>query len=82
MQKLRGSRRAQEAEDQKASRTDQRDTASVDQASQRVHQGRVSGLLPQGIPGLQGASVLDPPEHGLSFQSERYSVLPEDQYGV
>ena len=34
------------------------------------------------ISGLQGASVLDPPEHGLSFQSEGYSVLPEDQYGV
>ena len=33
----------------------------------RDHQGRVSGLLPQGIPGLQGASVLDPPEYGLSI---------------
>ena len=25
------------------------------------------GLLPQGVPGLQGAIVLDPPEYGLSI---------------
>ena len=39
-------------------------------------------FLPQGIYGLQGAVVLDSSEHGLSVQPERYSVLPEDQYGV
>ena len=38
--------------------------------------------LPQGIHGLQGALILDPPEHGLSLQLKGDPVLPQDQYGV
>ena len=34
------------------------------------------------IPGLQGAVILDPPEHGLPVQLKGYPLLPEDQHGV
>ena len=59
------------------------DTPSpVEQASQRVHRGGIQGILPQGIHGLQGALILDPPEHGLPLQLKGDPVLPQDQYGV
>ncbi len=40
---------------------------ALEQTSERVHEGRVSGVLPEGVSGLQGTVVLDSPEHGLSF---------------
>ena len=61
----------------KTSRFLKRYCASVDQTAGRLHRRGVQDLLPQGIPGLQRAPVLDSPEHGLSLQPERYSVLPK-----
>ena len=40
--------------------------------------GGIQGFLPQGIQGLQGASVLDSSEHGLSLQFKGYSVFSKD----
>ena len=62
----------------KTSRAFKRHQSSVDEEPERMHQGRLCCLLQKGIPGLQGASVLDSFEYGLSVQSERYFILPED----
>lgn len=68
--------------DQQTSGFHQRYPSAVDQTSQRVYRGRVQRILPQSLHGLQGAPVLDPSEHGLPLQPERYPLLPEDQHRV
>ena len=54
----------------------------VGKESKRLHGRRIQGILPQSILRLQRASVLDPPEHGLSVQLKRNFILPEDQYRI
>ena len=68
--------------DFKTSCSDQRSASTLDKASKWVHRWGLQRILPQCIPWLQRAIILDSSEHGLSVQFKRYPLLPEDQYRV